>query len=278
MGRQGEDLESHTGKFILRERAKNQRIDGYGNKDYDRKVQTADGETITANSENAELARQLLNYYNSGQLKSGTFSGAVADSDRKKIGFGYNKLNKKLSLNLGGRRTQVSPYGMYDVQTNPLNDQGGYDNIPQQQYTAEQLQNLLVEGGGFLSLGADGFFAGPNDSYSGEIRNITDAERSGLPQGYQNRLIRENSYAYNTPYSEYNEEDQIAFNKQAYESSPEYARDQENKALKQKKAAERKESLEKRAALRAAKQAELAEKQAAKKAALEAARAERQAQ
>ena len=174
----------------------------------------------------------------------------------KKIGFGYNKLNRKLSLNLGGRKTEVSPYGMYDVQTNPLNDQGVYDNIPQQQYTAEQLQNLLVEGGGFLSLGADGFFAGPNDSYSGEIRDITDAELAGLPQGYQNRLIRENSYAYNTPYSEYNEEDQIAFDKQAYESSPKYALDQKKLNYKQKKAAEREERKAALAAARAEKQAQ----------------------
>ena len=123
---------------------------------------------ITANEQALALSQQIADYYNSGALSGGTFAGPTVGQSKSKTGFNWNKLNNKLSFDLFKKRTNVNSNMVteggnergidFGVTTNDQNAAGGYDNIPENQVTAEQIQQMMNEGQGFVSLGEDGFF------------------------------------------------------------------------------------------------------------------------
>jgi len=223
-----------SARFILMDQVANQGVEGYGtDRLYDKKVYNkATDSKITANEQALALSQQIADYYNSGALSGGTFGGPNVNQSKSKFGFDYNKFNKKFKFNLGGKRTNVNSNmvteggnergNVFDMTQNEQNAEGGYDNIPENQVTAEQLQQMMNDGGGFLSLGEDGFFSGANNTMSNTYAPSTRASRSQLPQSYQNsQYIQPGSYAFDTSPDAYNEEEEIGFDMAAYETSPE---------------------------------------------------------
>jgi hypothetical protein len=111
---------------------------------------------------------------------------------------------------------------VFDLQQNDMNAAGGYDNIPENQVTPEQIQQMMNEGKGFVSLGEDGFFPGANNTMSNTYRPSTRKSRLNLPQSYQNSpYIQPGSYLFDTAPGAYNEEEEILYDMAAYETSPE---------------------------------------------------------
>ena len=225
-----------SAKFILMNQVANQGVEGYGtDRLYDKKVYNkATDSKITANEQALALSQQIADYYNSGALSGGTFGGPTVGQSKSKTGFNWNKLNNKLSFDLFKKRTNVNSNmvteggnergNVFDMTQNEQNAAGGYDNIPENQVTAEQIQQMMNEGQGFVSLGEDGFFPGANDTMSNTYARSTRASRSNLPQSYQNsNYIEPGSYAFDTAPSAYNEEEEIGFDMAAYETSPEGA-------------------------------------------------------
>ena len=223
-----------SAQFRLMDQVANQGVEGYGTgKLYDKKVYNkATDSKITANEQALALSQQIADYYNSGALSGGTFGGPSVGQSKSKFGFDYNKFNRKFKFNLGGKRTNVNSNmvseggnergNVFDIQQNDMNAAGGYDNIPENQVTAEQIQQMMNDGGGFVSLGEDGFFSGANNTMSNTYAPSTRASRSQLPQSYQNSpYIQPGSYAFDTAPGAYNEEEEIDFDMAAYETSPE---------------------------------------------------------
>jgi hypothetical protein len=225
-----------SAEFIIMDQVANQGVEGYGtDKLYDKKVYNkATDSKITANEQALALSQQIADYYNSGALSGGTFGGPNVDQSKSKFGFDYNKYNRKFKINLGGKRTNVNSNMIseggnergvdFGVTVNDQNAAGGYDNIPENQVTAEQIQQLMNEGKGFVSLDESGFFPGANNTMSNTYRPSTRASRSQLPQSYQNSpYIQPGSYIFDTSPDAYNEEEEIGFDMAAYETSPEGA-------------------------------------------------------
>ena len=223
-----------SAQFILMDQVANQGVEGYGKgKLYDKKVYNkATDSKITANEQALALSQQIADYYNSGALSGGTFGGPNVNQSKSKFGFDYNKYNRKFKFNLGGKRTNVNSNMMseggnergvdFGVTVNDQNAAGGYDNIPENQVTAEQIQQMMNDGGGFVSLGEDGFFSGANDTMSNTYAPSTRKSRSQLPQSYQDsRYIQPGSYAFDTAPGAYNEDEEILYDMAAYETSPE---------------------------------------------------------
>ena len=223
-----------SAEFMLMDQVANQGVEGYGTgRLYDKKVYNkATDSKITANEQALALSQQIADYYNSGALSGGTFGGPSVDQSKSKFGFDYNKLNRKFKFNLGGKRTNVNSNmiseggnergNVFNMTQNEQNAAGGYDNIPENQVTAEQIQQMLNDGGGFVSLGEDGFFPGANNTMSNTYARSTRNSRSNLPQSYQDSpYIQPGSYAFDTAPSAYNEEEEIDFDMAAYETSPE---------------------------------------------------------
>ena len=223
-----------SAEFRIMDQVANQGVDGYGtDRLYDKKVYNkATDSKITANEQSLALSQQIADYYNSGALSGGTFGGPSVGQSKSKTGFNWNKLNNKLSFDLFKKRTNVNSNmateggnergNVFDMTQNEQNAAGGYDNIPENQVTAEQLQQMMNDGGGFLSLGEDGFFSGANNTMSNTYAPSTRASRSQLPQSYQdNPYIQPGSYAFDTAPDAYNEEEEIGFDMAAYETSPE---------------------------------------------------------
>ena len=223
-----------SAEFMIMDQVANQGVEGYGTgKLYDKKVYNkATDSKITANEQALALSQQIADYYNSGALSGGTFGGPNVNQSKSKFGFDYNKYNRKFKFNLGGKRTNVNSNMVsengnergvdFGVTVNDQNAAGGYDNIPENQVTAEQIQQMMNEGKGFVSLGEDGFFPGANDTMSNTYVPSTRNSRSNLPQSYQNsRYIQPGSYAFDTAPDAYNEEEEIDFDMAAYETSPE---------------------------------------------------------
>ena len=225
-----------SARFILMDQVKNQGVEGYGtDRLYDKKVYNkATDSKITANEQALALSQQIADYYNSGALSGGTFGGPTVGQSKSKTGFNWNKLNNKLSFDLFKKRTNVNSNmvteggnergNVFDMTQNEQNAAGGYDNIPENQVTAEQIQQLMNEGKGFVSLDESGFFPGANNTMSNTYRPSTRASRSQLPQSYQNSpYIQPGSYIFDTSPDAYNEEEEIGFDMAAYETSPEGA-------------------------------------------------------
>ena len=111
---------------------------------------------------------------------------------------------------------------VFDLQQNDMNAAGGYDNIPENQVTAEQIQQMMNDGAGFVSLGEGGFFPGANNTMSNTYARSTRNSRSNLPQSYQDSpYIQPGSYAFDTAPGAYNEDEEILYDMAAYETSPE---------------------------------------------------------
>ena len=238
---------NESAEFTIMDQVANQGVEGYGTgRLYDKKVYNKETDSkITANEQALALSQQIADYYNSGALSGGTFAGPSVDQSKSKFGFDYNKFNRKFKFNLGGKRTNVNSNMIseggnergidFGVTTNDQNAAGGYDNIPENQVTAEQIQQMMNDGGGFVSLGESGFFPGANDTMSNTYAASTRKSRSNLPQSYQDSpYIQPGSYAFDTAPGAYNEEEEIGFDMAAYETSPEgikeldtLARDQE---------------------------------------------------
>jgi len=223
-----------SARFILMDQVANQGVEGYGtDRLYDKKVYNkATDSKITANEQALALSQQIADYYNSGALSGGTFGGPSVDQSKSKFGFDYNKYNRKFKFNLGGKRTNVNSNmvseggnergNVFDLQQNDMNAAGGYDNIPENQVTAEQIQQMMNDGGGFVSLGEGGFFPGANNTMSNTYARSTRNSRSNLPQSYQDSpYIQPGSYLFDTAPDAYNEEEEIDFDMAAYETSPE---------------------------------------------------------
>lgn len=223
-----------SAEFMIMDQVANQGVEGYGtDRLYDKKVYNkATDSKITANEQALALSQQIADYYNSGALSGGTFGGPSVDQSKSKFGFDYNKYNKKFKFNLGGKRTNVNSNMMseggnergnvFDIQQNDMNAAGGYDNIPENQVTAEQIQQMMNDGGGFVSLGEGGFFPGANNTMSNTYVPSTRKSRSNLPQSYQDSpYIQPGSYLFDTAPDAYNEDEEILYDMAAYETSPE---------------------------------------------------------
>ena len=223
-----------SARFILMDQVANQGVEGYGtDRLYDKKVYNkATDSKITANEQALALSQQIADYYNSGALSGGTFGGPSVDQSKSKFGFDYNKYNRKFKFNLGGKRTNVNSNmvseggnergNVFDLQQNDMNAAGGYDNIPENQVTAEQIQQMMNDGGGFVSLGEGGFFPGANNTMSNTYARSTRNSRSNLPQSYQDSpYIQPGSYLFDTAPDAYNEDEEILYDMAAYETSPE---------------------------------------------------------
>jgi len=225
---------NESAEFTIMDQVANQGVEGYGTgKLYDKKVYNkATDSKITANEQALALSQQIADYYNSGALSGGTFGGPNVNQSKSKFGFDFNRLNRKFKVNLGGRKTNVNSNMIsengnergidFDVTVNDQNAAGGYDNIPENQVTAEQIQQMMNDGGGFVSLGESGFFPGANNTMSNTYVPSTRNSRSNLPQSYQNsRYIQPGSYLFDTAPSTYNEDEEILYDMAAYETSPE---------------------------------------------------------
>lgn len=92
-----------------------------------------------------EYARQISGAYNSGQLAEGQF---LADD--------LYKRNRKLSLKNGNLKLKPKYKGidegsMFNTRKALANEDGGY-TIPETQYTEDQIYDMMVQGGGLVSI------------------------------------------------------------------------------------------------------------------------------
>jgi len=107
-----------------------------------------------------EYARQISGAYNSGQLAEGQF---LADD--------LYKRNRKLSLKNGNLKLKPKYKGidkgsMFNTRKALANEDGGY-TIPETQYTEDQIYDMMVQGGGLVSIVDGQIVAGnPNQAMS----------------------------------------------------------------------------------------------------------------
>lgn len=285
-----------VGAFRLGSYSPNQGVENYGQRGFNRNVDTSDGNSTTANDELGVLSGQIADYYNSGQLSGGTFQGPDFNKTKGKFGIDVNKrqyggLNVK--LNLGGNTRRISEANTFGVTGNQYNNETNDGFLqPENQMTAEQVSGLITEGGGFVSMVDGNLVPGANNTLSNNFVRSTGSELSELEQPYQynreNRgLIQPNSYAYSVSPDQYVADDFSNFKpaantistKEYYNNIKQEKINSRNEArateLAKRKAAKA-QQIEKRkaemAAMKAKKQEELAKRKAAKAAELEARR------
>lgn len=201
-----------VGAFRLGSYSPNQGVENYGQRGFNRNVDTSDGGSTTANDELNVLSSQIADYYNSGQLSGGTFQGPDFNKTKGKFGIDVNKRRfggLDVKLNLGGNTRSISEANTFGVTGNQYNNETNDGFVqPENQMTPEQVSGLITEGGGFVSMVDGNLVPGPNNTLSNNFVRSTGRELSELEQPYQyNRktsgYIQPNSYAFNVSPSDY---------------------------------------------------------------------------
>ena len=138
-----------------------------------------------------EYARQISGAYNSGQLAEGQF---LADD--------LYKRNRKLSLKNGNLKLKPKYKGidegsMFNTRKALANEDGGY-TIPETQYTEDQIYDMMVQGGGLVSI-VDGKIVSGNpnqvmsEGYDQASRIRTDSDfRNQYEEGTQEDFEKSN--------------------------------------------------------------------------------------
>lgn len=235
-----------VGGFRLGSYTPNQGVENYGQRGFNRNIDTSDGGSTTANSELDVLSNQIANYYNSGQLSGGTFQGP--DFSKTKGKFGLDVKKKRyggvdVKLNLGGNTRRISEANTFGVTGNNYNNETNDGFIqPENQFTPEQISGLMREGGGFVSMVDGNLVAGANDTLSNNFQSSSRQDLSNLEQPYQYNsenygFIQPNSYAYNVSPDQYVAEDFSNFAPPTNSvSTKDYYRNKKTQALEAKKA------------------------------------------
>ena len=108
---------------------------------YDKKLDERVSETDLAR----EYASQLANMYNSGQVTEGQFLADDLYNRKRKLSF----KNGKIKLKSG--RMEIDEGSMFNTKRGIANEDGGY-TIPENQYTEDQIYDMMVQGGGLVSI------------------------------------------------------------------------------------------------------------------------------
>lgn len=159
-----------------------------------------------------EYARQISGAYNSGQLAEGQF---LADD--------LYKRNRKLSLKNGNLKLKPKYKGidegsMFNTRKALANEDGGY-TIPETQYTEDQIYDMMVQGGGLVSI-VDGKIVSGNPNQA-------------MSEGYdQANKIRYNNDDFRNQYEEGTEEE---FNIRAERNNRPESTQQQRDELQEKK-------------------------------------------
>jgi len=145
-----------------------------------------------------EYANQLADYYNQGAITGGNFRADDFDRiknfkrSKKQRGF-FGRLtgidifrdqHGRVVVDTGKRGKSIGGTNQYNVQQGEWDkDSKAFKNIPEEQVTAEQIYEMMVEGGGLVSIVDGKIVAGnPNKDYI--MKDYTGEGYDAVPLGY----------------------------------------------------------------------------------------------
>ena len=161
-------------------RAKNLPYEQGGNMNFDV------GQRFSEEDIARDYARQMAEMYNTGELVSGNFLADDLDKRNRKLSF------KKGKLKLGSKAKNIDKVRSFGGVRGIANEDGSY-TAPETQYTEDQIYDMMVQGGGLVSI-VDGKIVSGNPN---EI----------MSQGFDEKnRIRTNS-DFNDQYEEGTQED-----------------------------------------------------------------------
>ncbi|OYT16196.1 MAG: hypothetical protein B7C24_09065 [Bacteroidetes bacterium 4572_77] len=169
-----------------------------------------------------EYANQLADYYNKGAITGGNFladdfgkshtyrRGGTKKSKKfltKLTGLDvYRDMHGRVVVDRGKKRKSIGGTNQYNVQQGEWDsDAKAYKNIPEQQVTPEQIYDMMVEGGGMVSIVDGKIVAGnPNEAkYELSDEDYNKAALSGNKR--YNTQIFDSNYAPEGFTSDYDE-------------------------------------------------------------------------
>ena len=145
-----------------------------------------------------EYANQLADYYNQGAITGGNFRADDFDRiknfkrSKKQRGF-FGRLtgidifrdqHGRVVVDTGKRGKSIGGTNQYNVQQGEWDaDAKAFKNIPEEQVTADQIYEMMVEGGGLVSIVDGKIVAGnPNKDYI--MRDYKGEGYDAIPSGY----------------------------------------------------------------------------------------------
>lgn len=145
-----------------------------------------------------EYANQLANYYNQGAITGGNFRADDYDKIRnfkrsdKSRGF-LSKLtgvdifrdqHGRVVVDRGRKSKGIGATNQYNIQQGEWDSKTGtYKNAPTEQVTPEQIYDMMVQGGGLVSI-VDGKIVAGNPNESTYMRTRDFRSGSDLPKGF----------------------------------------------------------------------------------------------
>ena len=150
-----------------------------------------------------EYANQLANYYNQGAITGGNFRADDYDKIRnfkrsdKSRGF-LSKLtgvdifrdqHGRVVVDRGRKSRGTGATNQYNIQQGEWDGKtGAYKNIPTEQVTPEQIYDMMVQGGGMVSI-VDGKIVAGNPNESTYMRTRDFRSGSDLPEGFTEEKV-----------------------------------------------------------------------------------------
>lgn len=145
-----------------------------------------------------EYANQLADYYNQGAITGGNFRADDFDRiknfkrSKKQRGF-FGRLtgidifrdqHGRVVVDTGKRGKSIGGTNQYNVQQGEWDaDAKAFKNIPEEQVTADQIYEMMVEGGGLVSI-VDGKIVAGNPNRDYIMRDYTGEGYDAIPSGY----------------------------------------------------------------------------------------------
>ena len=145
-----------------------------------------------------EYANQLADYYNQGAITGGNFRADDFDRiknfkrSKKQRGF-FGRLtgidifrdqHGRVVVDTGKRGKSIGGTNQYNVQQGEWDaDAKAFKNIPEVQVTADQIYEMMVEGGGLVSI-VDGKIVAGNPNRDYIRRDYTGEGYDAIPSGY----------------------------------------------------------------------------------------------
>lgn len=145
-----------------------------------------------------EYANQLADYYNQGAIAGGNFKADDYDKiknfkrSKKQRGF-FGRLtgidifrdqHGRVVVDRGRKNKGVSGTRQYNVKQGEWDsEKGAYKNIPAEQMTGEQIYEMMVEGGGVVSI-VDGKFVAGNPNKDYVMGDYKGEGYDAIPSGY----------------------------------------------------------------------------------------------
>ena len=175
------------------------RVISSGNKNFGGKKRDKKVKGLSERESAMILANKIANQYNQGALAGGSF---VADDYEKWKSYNRSKdsrslLSKltgidaytsandyKFHIDFGKKKKGFSGGKTYNVKQGEWDSKAGaYKNVPTEQVTPEQIYDMMVEGGGMVSI-VDGKIVAGNPNQDTYMRTRDFRSGSDLPEGF----------------------------------------------------------------------------------------------